>query len=142
MEEMLLTTKYLRARRIMLATASALSLAACAPTLGAMPSLVGPSQLESSHSFDAPRAAWPSDAWWEAYGNAQLNALIEEGLPQSPSLAAAAARLAQAQASLQQTGALNGPSINAEGAAQSARQNATGLPSTLTSALPRGADLR
>jgi NodT family efflux transporter outer membrane factor (OMF) lipoprotein len=41
---------------------------------------------------------WPSDAWWHRYGDAQLDALVAEGLAGSPSLAAARARVARAKA--------------------------------------------
>ncbi|HEY7995367.1 MAG TPA: TolC family protein, partial [Steroidobacteraceae bacterium] len=43
-------------------------------------------------------AAWPADGWWHSYGDPQLDALVEEGLAGSPSLAIAQARLRAAQA--------------------------------------------
>jgi NodT family efflux transporter outer membrane factor (OMF) lipoprotein len=41
---------------------------------------------------------WPAQQWWTAFGDAQLNVLIEEALAYSPSLDAAAARVKAAQA--------------------------------------------
>jgi NodT family efflux transporter outer membrane factor (OMF) lipoprotein len=41
---------------------------------------------------------WPDQQWWTAFGDAQLNVLIEEALAYSPSLDAAAARVKAAQA--------------------------------------------
>ena len=42
-------------------------------------------------------AAWPAQGWWRRYGDAQLDALIDEALAGSPSLATAQARLRAAQ---------------------------------------------
>jgi len=41
--------------------------------------------------------AWPADTWWRAYGDAQLDALVEQALAGSPSLEIAEARLRAAQ---------------------------------------------
>ena len=41
---------------------------------------------------------WPAEQWWTAFGDAQLNTLVDEALAYSPSLDAAAARLRAAQA--------------------------------------------
>ena len=43
-------------------------------------------------------AAWPADQWWRAYGDPRLDALVDEALAGSPSLAIAQARLRAAQA--------------------------------------------
>jgi NodT family efflux transporter outer membrane factor (OMF) lipoprotein len=42
-------------------------------------------------------AAWPADTWWRAYGDPQLDALVEQALAGSPSLEIAQARLRAAQ---------------------------------------------
>ncbi|MGO4381613.1 efflux transporter outer membrane subunit [Pseudoduganella sp. RAF19] len=42
--------------------------------------------------------AWPTEAWWEALGDAQLNRLVEAAIADSPSLKVAQARVRQAQA--------------------------------------------
>ncbi len=47
---------------------------------------------------DLPQAGWPTTAWWKAFGDPQLDALIDEGLSGSPTLAEAAARVRVAQA--------------------------------------------
>jgi NodT family efflux transporter outer membrane factor (OMF) lipoprotein len=102
-------------RRVALACSVAM-LSACAivPDLGARPELSSPSNYETTQSFAAPVADWPSDKWWESYGDPQLNALIEEALAGSPTLEAAAARLRRAQADAQQAGAARYPSLNGE----------------------------
>ncbi len=43
-------------------------------------------------------AAWPKDHWWRAYGDPQLDALVEQALAGSPSLEIARSRLRAAQA--------------------------------------------
>jgi NodT family efflux transporter outer membrane factor (OMF) lipoprotein len=45
---------------------------------------------------------WPTQDWWRAYNDPQLTALIEEGLAGAPDVAAALARLHQAQGYQQQ----------------------------------------
>ena len=45
----------------------------------------------------APAPAWPADRWWEAYGDPQLTALIDEGLANAPDVAMAAARFRKAE---------------------------------------------
>lgn len=41
---------------------------------------------------------WPREDWWRRYGDTQLDALVDEGLAGSPTLASARARVARAQA--------------------------------------------
>lgn len=44
--------------------------------------------------------SWPDTRWWQHYGDTQLNALVDEALARSPSMSAAQARLAQANAAV------------------------------------------
>jgi NodT family efflux transporter outer membrane factor (OMF) lipoprotein len=79
---------------------AALLLAGCAqlPELGASPPMKGADAFQSGNALQAPASDWPSDRWWTAYGDPQLDALIGEALANSPDMAAAAARLRQAEA--------------------------------------------
>jgi NodT family efflux transporter outer membrane factor (OMF) lipoprotein len=43
---------------------------------------------------------WPETQWWQRYGDPQLNALLYEGLANNPSMSAAQARLAKANAAV------------------------------------------
>lgn len=61
---------------------------------------------------DAVQAAWPSDQWWKVYGDAQLNALIDEALQNAPSMAVAKARLMNAEGTAQQKGAALLPEVS------------------------------
>lgn len=75
------------------------------PDLGASATMKPVEQLGSTESFTAPSAAWPGDNWWQAYGDTQLNSLLEEALRDSPNLAIAQVRLRQAGAMTQAAGA-------------------------------------
>ncbi|OZI48824.1 efflux transporter outer membrane subunit [Bordetella genomosp. 4] len=44
--------------------------------------------------------SWPDTQWWRRYGDAQLDALVDEALANSPSMTSAQARLAQANAAV------------------------------------------
>ena len=75
-------------KRLVLACTAAM-LAACAtpPDLAAPAELAAPQSFETIRSFAAPVSQWPSDGWWRDYGDAQLNALIEEALANNKSAA-------------------------------------------------------
>jgi NodT family efflux transporter outer membrane factor (OMF) lipoprotein len=73
-------------------------LAGCASLPGKTPPPLKPAtSLASTQSFSATTGQWPSAGWWQVYGDAQLNALIDEALAAAPSLAAAEARLQRAR---------------------------------------------
>jgi NodT family efflux transporter outer membrane factor (OMF) lipoprotein len=102
-------------RRIVKAmlAASLLATAGCAqlPRMDSPPTVKKVEQLGSSNSFAAPGAAWPGDGWWRAYGDAQLDALIEEALRGSPDLDLAQARLHAATAQVQGAHATRIPEV-------------------------------
>ncbi|WP_076073190.1 efflux transporter outer membrane subunit [Sphingomonas montana] len=60
-------------------------------------------------------AAWPGAGWWRVYGDPQLDSLMAEALAGSPDVAVAAARLRQAEAIADETGAADRPSLTADG---------------------------
>ncbi|MFB0873605.1 MULTISPECIES: efflux transporter outer membrane subunit [unclassified Sphingobium] len=108
-----------------------LGLGACAavPDLGPQPTARSPESIASARSLAAAPAAWPGDGWWKAYGDPQLDALVEEGLRASPDVAAAGARFRRAAAAAQQAGAALLPSADLEASAQAVRQSYNmGLP--------------
>ncbi|MBI1252233.1 MAG: efflux transporter outer membrane subunit [Alphaproteobacteria bacterium] len=127
-------------RRIWLVGAASAALWSCAtpPDLGPRPELTSPAQLESAQSFSSAPTQWPSDSWWIDYGDPQLNALIEEALEDAPSLAAAAARVARAQADAQQSGAARLPSVSAQTQIETSQQDfsADNLPDVIRNAVP------
>jgi len=117
---------------------SLLALGGCAqiPSLGVAPKLKPVEQLESAKSFSTPMVAWPGDHWWEAYGDPQLNALVEEALHGSPNLELAQARLRMAQASVQGASAPLMPEVDANASVAESRQSYNYL--MPRSALPQG----
>lgn len=114
-----------QARRWVLPAACMLGLAACAP----FPTLDKPvepktmDQLASTSSFAEPAAAWPTNDWWKAYGDAQLDSLLEDALRDSPNLAVAQARLRQAGAMAQVAGAPLMPEVTGNAAFNQAKQS-------------------
>ncbi|WP_353173118.1 efflux transporter outer membrane subunit [Paracandidimonas soli] len=85
-------------KRLLLSTALALALSGCAMMEP------GPAPVEQ---LDAARlglaqqdAQWPRMRWWQRYGDVQLDTLMDEALANHPSMSAAQARLAQANAAV------------------------------------------
>lgn len=108
-----------------LGMAALLSACATAPDLGPKPSIRPVSSVGAAQSLpgDPAPAAWPVDDWWRGYGDAQLTALIEEGLRDSPDVAIAAARLRAAQGAAQAAGAALLPSVDARAQAGLEKQS-------------------
>lgn len=102
---------------------AALVLAGCATTapLDAKP-VATPTQWKAVAGWTtaSPAAAQARGDWWQVFGDAQLDALIRQAEANSPTLAQAAARLAQARALVGQTGSALLPSLNATAGAQRA----------------------
>lgn len=96
-----------RFKASVLAVSAALGLAACAqiPELGQLTAPKSAASYQAGKSFASPVIEWPAEQWWKAYGDAQLDTLIDEALRDSPDIAAAAARLRRAEAFGQIAGA-------------------------------------
>ena len=111
-------------RRILL-TGLIVALTGCAqiPTLGQLATPKDSQSYAASQSFAGESARWPDTNWWQAYGDQQLDALIQEALRDSPDLAAASARLRRAEAAGQIAGAALLPQISANGSATEQRQS-------------------
>ena len=90
------------------------SLVGCAPlpALGPVDGARSPESLQSTQTFKAPEAAWPTDTWWEKYRDPQLTQLITEGLAEAPDLKVAQARLKRAEAASQSVGSVLYPQIS------------------------------
>ncbi|MGU3391119.1 efflux transporter outer membrane subunit [Sphingomonas sp. M1A8_2b] len=119
-----------------------LLVSACAtvPNLGPAPKVAPAAAYESDRSFavaagDAA-AGWPDQAWWHEYGDPQLDALIAEALAGSPDVAAAAARVRQADAYAQQAGAARLPTLDGSASAGGTKQSYNnGIPAAF---VPKG----
>ena len=89
-----------------------------------MPAMAAPDSLASAQSFADARGTWPTEGWWRGLDDAQLDALIAEGLAGSPDLRIAAARVRAADALAQQAGAALLPRAGVEAGAGGVQQSA------------------
>lgn len=110
--------------------ALSLSLGACAtPDLGPRARMAEAGSLESARSLATDSvtgrtaAEWPAERWWTAYGDPQLDALVDEALAGSPSVAAAQARILQARGASEVAGAATLPRLSGQGSAGMAKQS-------------------
>jgi len=71
------------------------SLAGCAslPKVGLRPVLASVERLPAIRTFADSTGQWPSDRWWQDFGDPQLDRLIDEALANAPTLAEATARI-------------------------------------------------
>lgn len=102
------------------------AMAGCtAPDLGARPRMTTPADLRADASFASGEAArdWPQERWWTAYGDPQLDALVQEALAGSPSVAAAQARIRQARGAAEVAGAATLPTLGGQGSAGFVKQS-------------------
>ena len=101
---------------LVLVAATALTMG-CASFKGIAPrsSLADPADLnaEASLADTAVSAAWPELDWWKRFGDAQLDALVEEALAGSAGIRLARARVDQAAAAARIARAPLGPQVNA-----------------------------
>jgi len=67
-------------------------------------------------------AAWPSADWWHGFGSATLDGYIQQALAGSDDIAAAVARVQEAEDQAQVAGAARYPSLDAQFSAEKARQ--------------------
>ncbi|MEA3003944.1 MAG: hypothetical protein QOH81_2732 [Sphingomonadales bacterium] len=107
------------------ATLALATLAGCVgvPRLGAPAARQDPAALASARSLAAAPSSWPSDRWWDAYGDAQLDRLIDQALRDSPTLAEARARLRAAEARAERAGANRYPIVTGNAAAEELKQS-------------------
>ena len=105
---------------------AALLLSGCAstPQLGPRPSIRQPDTIATGRSLpEIETADWPDDSWWTRFGDPQLDALIAEGLQNSPDVAAALARFRNASAMAQVAGAAGLPTLDIEAEASADKQS-------------------
>lgn len=100
-------------------------LAACAalPQAGRSPTPKPPGAYATAQSFTAPETDWPTSDWWRAYGDAELDQLIDEALKSSPTMAQAEARIDKARADLGAARASLFPTLSANGTVVETKQS-------------------
>ena len=104
-----------------------------------MPQPAPVASLETQKSFAAPETAWPQADWWKAYGDPQLDGLMDEALAGSPDLKIAEARLREADAMARVSGASLWPQLTGNASASEVRESLNqGFPQQFESFLPHG----
>jgi len=106
--------------RTLLMTALTLALAACAMPPHKLDHPVLRDDVPLAGLQADERAGWPAADWWKAYGDDQLDQLVDLALRQAPDLAIAQSRLGSAEQSIRAAAAQAGLDIN--GNAQVSRQ--------------------
>src|ERR1700744_1641356 len=104
--------------------AAAALLAACASAPPPQPARIAKpvAQYAAERSFAAPATPWPTDRWWTQYGDAGLNALMDEALANSPTRAEAKIRVTKAQTSRAAAAAAIEPIVSGSGNVQETKQ--------------------
>jgi len=113
------------------ASLAAFLLAGCASLPASQPARVAkvPAQYLTDAALSGPTTDFPSDDWWRAYGDAQLDRLMVQALRGSPTLAQADARLRKALAVRAGAAAEGLPNLSANGQIQELKQSYnTGIP--------------
>jgi NodT family efflux transporter outer membrane factor (OMF) lipoprotein len=122
----------MKAGRALAAAALAALLASCASTGGLEPRAQGSdaNRLEASRSFAGiplSDAAWPKGDWWKRFGDAQLDALVDEALRGSPTLRGADARVRKALAAAGVANAARAPQVTGNASVMRERLPEKGL---------------
>jgi multidrug efflux system outer membrane protein len=71
-------------------------------------------RAQHAASIKLARDGWPEARWWTRYDDAQLNALVDRAIKNSPTMAVAATRIGYAQAALASTRSVGGGSLGLE----------------------------
>jgi multidrug efflux system outer membrane protein len=90
------------------------------------PDIPSPTQWHDSTGPDAP-TVWPATDWWQGFGSPQLDQLIAEAQHSNDDLAAAIARVQQADAQARIAGAALLPSLDLGATATRERAQVAGL---------------
>ncbi|HVZ01191.1 MAG TPA: efflux transporter outer membrane subunit [Dongiaceae bacterium] len=99
-------------RKILLGLALPVVLAGCDLGPGPVkPTIQVPTQWDATTAHDSA-AVWPAPDWWKSFGSAELDGLIAEAKANNLDLAAAAARVQQAEAQLRVSGSSLWPMVS------------------------------
>src|ERR1043166_2608919 len=115
---------------LLLRTTSVLALGlATASCETPVPQVLAPKYVPSTFTSPTAPAAevWPKADWWKGFGSDQLDGLIATAQTDNLDLAAAAARVLQAEAQSEISGSALFPSITLDGSAQRARNGSGGV---------------
>jgi len=116
--------------KLLLRTTSVLAIAAAVAGCDtSIPQALTPKYVPSNFSAPTAPAApvWPSADWWKGFGSDELNGLIATSQTENLDLAAATARVLQAEAQSEIAGSALFPTIDLQGTAQRSRNGAGGI---------------
>jgi NodT family efflux transporter outer membrane factor (OMF) lipoprotein len=104
---------------------AATALSACASLPKPTPPRVAKAaqSYATAQTLAGPARDWPTDAWWTAYGDDQLNSLMQEALAGAPDLAAAQARVRKAQSLAATARSSQLPVVSANGSIEELKQS-------------------
>jgi NodT family efflux transporter outer membrane factor (OMF) lipoprotein len=103
-------------RPVALLPLAVLSACATMPHMDPAPTIATPDRFAAEQTLaGTATTAWPDADWWSGYRDPQLDGLIAEALAGTPDLAAAAARVRQADAYSEQAKAALLPTLDASG---------------------------
>jgi NodT family efflux transporter outer membrane factor (OMF) lipoprotein len=124
-EQKIRSSRGLPQSRLAVGLLAATALGACAalPAPQAARVAKAPASYATARSLAVAQGEWPTDHWWTAYGDPQLDGLMGEALAGSPTLAAAQARVRRAEALAAQAHARELPSLAANASAQRTKQS-------------------
>jgi NodT family efflux transporter outer membrane factor (OMF) lipoprotein len=100
-----------------LAGGMALSSCAVIPHMDPPPQPIPAADLASERTFAAAESDWPTQDWWNAFNDRQLDTLMAEALAHSPTMAQAEARVHEADARTGEARAALFPKIGANASA-------------------------
>jgi len=112
-----------RFHRLLLPTAASTLFTLSACSVGPAykhPQVAAPTDWQQQQTTDAN--LWPTNDWWQGFGSQQLNALIGDAQRVNDDLAAAEARVRQAEAQVRIAGASLFPTIDVSGGATREKQ--------------------
>jgi NodT family efflux transporter outer membrane factor (OMF) lipoprotein len=112
---------------LLLLGSAVLSSCASIPDLGPDVQPATPGAYTSARSFNLPPVEWPTDVWWNSFGDPQLDALMSEALAHSPTIAQAEARLREALARTEGANAGLLPTLSANGSAEEKKLTYNGM---------------
>ena len=114
-------------KKQMLGLLASAALVACAPVPTLPPAAARLQPQQTGLAADEADTAALATDWWRQYGDEQLNALVDKGLQDSPSLTLAKARVARASAMIERASSEDKPVFGIDGQVNSTHYSANGL---------------
>ena len=88
---------------------------------------IQPEQIRLADGIHLARHDWPSARWWTAYGDPQLDTLINQALNEAPTMAVARSKVDKARAQVELAQAVTGLQILANVSVDRLRASSGGV---------------